>query len=91
MERTENKVVSVVESATVNVNESCVSEHLPVEVENWEESSAVKILKNNEKETEERIAKSPLHLSLRESKEKPNTYAPNFGFRNSNLDFSKWR
>ena len=80
IERVENKGFNVVERATVNVNPADTVEYLAKETiisekliptrfpgeSQFVESNAVQILRNKEIETEERIAKSPLHLSLRE-------------------------
>ena len=76
MEMTENKGFNVVERATVNANSNGWRPTLDVLYVNRfldrsnnvldMERKIVETLENKEIETEERIANSPLHLSLRE-------------------------
>ena len=66
MDTVENKGFSVVEGAKVNGNSALVSISSRRYDTNIEESNVVQILRNKEIETEERLEKSPLHLSLRE-------------------------
>ena len=66
MDTVENKGFNVTEHGTVNEPNGSALVRVNVNSQNPIESNAVQILRNKEKETEERLEKSPLHLSLRE-------------------------